>query len=482
MNRKLRTIAMALCLCFQSNVLAEEVFSVPEGTNRIWISINGDFEQILKDSHNQKFDTFKDTEIKVNDSAGYKGEQVKGLTTRGQTCLKAPRRCLGIKLSEKITFRLSNAQSVATKNFSLSSMWQDLGYANSNLGYSILAQAGLFPIRHLYAEVLIKDSSSNGKYLSKGLYLITENPDKALGDDKGVAAPYVLRRGYRSEQFGDIKLPGGLPDVSGAKVEVYKKELENEKINNPFSETAYSKAYQEIYTAGVYKKSGVALYEELSQRMDIDAYLKWLAINSFLKNGDYTDEVYFYADAQKAVKEGKIYFRIMGWDYDGLFAEPHLKLLVKSKAGLEILKDILGIGGGGESDRLKSHGIPIKVLDQTLLYSAEDNLDLKIGVDAYLYKKYLETLRTVVSVDLSDAKVRALAEKIYQELFPYLNSPAILAQSQRDDLPNGYKNGYTKENIRRRLDEIVQLLATRRSEILRQSQTGGERSRPVRVN
>jgi len=34
----------------------------------------------------------------------------------------------------------------------------------------------------------------------------------------------------------------------------------------------------------------------LSKWVDIDSYLKWLAFNFLVRNGDYTDEVYFFAD------------------------------------------------------------------------------------------------------------------------------------------------------------------------------------------
>ena len=56
----------------------------------------------------------------------------------------------------------------------------------------------------------------------------------------------------------------------------------------------------------------------MSQWIDLDIYMKWLAFNFFIRNGDYTDEVYFYMDPAT----GK--YRIIPWDYDDIFASgPH---------------------------------------------------------------------------------------------------------------------------------------------------------------
>ena len=92
--------------------------------------------------------------------------------------------------------------------------------------------------------------------------------------------------------------------------------------------------------------------------------MKWLAFNFIVKNGDYTDEVYFCIDP--AVDK----FKFIPWDYDDIFAiAPH--------EGNAIKKDAIG---------------------NKLIFSSEDKLDQKIANDAYLYHIYLSVFQKTLKL------------------------------------------------------------------------------------
>jgi spore coat protein H len=125
--------------------------------------------------------------------------------------------------------------------------------------------------------------------------------------------------------------------------------------------------------------------------------MKWLAFNFFVRNGDYTDEVYFYID--RDIDK----LNIIPWDYDDLFAKaPH--------------------EGNIESR---------KVLGDKFIFSAEDMLDKKIATDPYLYKMYLIQFREVLNL-LSPDVIKRTFENTYAELYPYYSNSEIISMSEYD--------------------------------------------------
>jgi spore coat protein H len=139
----------------------------------------------------------------------------------------------------------------------------------------------------------------------------------------------------------------------------------------------------------------------LSKWLDIDSYLKWLAFNFLVRNGDYTDEVYFFVDT------GTDKFNIIPWDYDDLFAKsPH--------------------EGNIDSRRL---------LGDKLFFSTEDLLDKKIVTDPYLYENYLIQFRKLLE-QLSEDVLKRIFENIYAELFPYYSNDEIISKSTYDRYRN----------------------------------------------
>lgn len=125
--------------------------------------------------------------------------------------------------------------------------------------------------------------------------------------------------------------------------------------------------------------------------------MKWLAFNFFVRNGDYTDEVYFFVDP------GTNKFSIIPWDYDDLFsAAPH--------------------EGNVESRKL---------LGDKLFFSTEDLLDKKIVTDPYLYKIYLIQFGELMNQLTTDVLKRVF-ENMYAELYPYYSNNEIISKSRYD--------------------------------------------------
>jgi len=125
--------------------------------------------------------------------------------------------------------------------------------------------------------------------------------------------------------------------------------------------------------------------------------MKWLAFNFIVRNGDYSDEVFFYIEPE--IQK----YRIIPWDYDDIFASaPHEGSLQRNKA-----------------------------IGDKLIFSSEDDLDKKIASDPYLYRAYLAKFKEVLEI-ISPAVLKQVFENTYAELYPYYSNKDIISNSEFD--------------------------------------------------
>jgi spore coat protein H len=284
------------------------------------------------------------------------------ISTRGQTSLNFRRKSFAFDLKSKATFHHGN-RTESFKKFYLTSLSMDRNYCSNRLAFEMMEDLKLFPLFYTFCELQI-----NG--VSEGTYMLVERPeDWAMKEDK---SPLIIRRGL---------------DHSIDKIKTGSITRDEAKKNRDSFNLIY-KSLDEY--------EGEQLYKVLSDLLDMDSYLKWIGFNFFVKNGDYTDEVFFYVDKDKHK------YNIIPWDYDDLFsASPH------------------------EGDLNK------KLRQDKLFYSTEDNLDRKIVTDPVLYNQYLIQLRQVLS-QLTPDTLKSVFENTYAELYPFYSNSEIISKSAYD--------------------------------------------------
>ena len=327
--------------------------------NTISIDLPSTEYEYLQSITGEKMD-FKTTKLIIN------GESIEqeAIHSRGQTSLYFKRKSLGFKLKSDATFH-HGEKSEKLKKFDLINLSMDKYYTRNRLAFQMMEKTELFDLFYTFCELRV-----NGK--SEGIFMVIERPEDWAIDKKN--SPLMIRRGY------DHKMD---------KVET-EKQAEKSIIKK------YEDYFRNIYKS-LKKQEGEELYNTLSQWMDVDNYMKWLAFNYFVRNGDYSDEVFFYVDPEI----GK--YRIIPWDYDDIFAvSPHEG---KDKAS--------------------------KNLGDKLIFSAEDVLDVKIATDPFLYNKYLNVLKELLE-DLSPRILKEVFDTTYAELFPYFSEQEIISQAQYD--------------------------------------------------
>jgi spore coat protein H len=303
------------------------------------------------------------------------------ISTRGQTSLNFRRKSLSFKLKSNALFR-NGKDTIKLKKFDVLNLSMDKYYIRNALAFRMMQKIEVFDLFYTFCDMRI-----NGR--SEGIFMIIEKPeDWAIHK---VNSPLVLRRGY---------------DHMIQKVRTDKKVERSEKKK-------YQSTYREIYKT-LDKYEGEDLYNTLSKNIDLDNYMKWLAFNFFVHNGDYSDEVFFYIDPE--IQK----FRIIPWDYDDIFAiAPHEGKAVRNK-----------------------------IVGDKLIFSSEDLLDVKIARDPYLYNKYLSSLKSILVV-LNVNELTEIFEDTYAVLFPYYSDKEIISNSQYDV----YKDA-NPENLKAEMETV----------------------------
>jgi len=286
------------------------------------------------------------------------------VSTRGQTTLFYRRKSYSFDLQSEASFH-HGKKTKKFKRFYLLGLSMDRNYANNRLAFEMMETSKLFHLFYAYCDLRI-----NGQ--SEGVCMILERPEDWAMKRKD--SPLLIRRGYNNSM--DKFKAGNTADK-----EMIKK---------------YRANFREIYRS-LDKYEGEELYRTISAWLETDVYMKWLAFNYFIRNGDYTDEVYFFVDP------GTGKFNVIPWDYDDVFsAAPH---------------------EGYEESR--------KITGDKLFFSAEDLLDKKIVTDPYLYKMYLVQFEELLN-ELSPDVLKHIFEKTYAELYPYYSNDEIISQSKYD--------------------------------------------------
>lgn len=286
------------------------------------------------------------------------------IVTRGQTTLYYRRKSYSFDLQSEASFHHGDKTKTFRKFYALS-LSMDRNYANNRLAFEMMEVAGIFHLFYSFGELRI-----NGQ--SEGICMIAERPEDWAMKKKG--SPVMIRRGYDN-------------NIDKLKSD---KNADRETIKKHRS--SFNQIYQSLN-----KYKGEELYTAISTLLETDDYMKWLAFNFFVRNGDYTDEVDFYVDPDSKR------FGIIPWDYDDIFSiGPH--------------------EGYAESKR---------IIGDKLFFSTEDELDRKIVTDPYLYNKYLVQFRELMN-ELTPEVLKSIFERTFAELYPYYADEEIISLSRYD--------------------------------------------------
>lgn len=280
---------------------------------------------------------------------------------RGQSSLACERKSWSVNLDGRDARH--PIPGTGMDQFYLISMCLDDRYVNQVNADRLLARVGTWHLALGFVELRVDDASH-------GLYLFVEEVDDALRNDVSDARAVIRRR----------------TDIDGKAPEA--------KWSFDDDDEAALARY-EAFLASFEGLQGEELLDALHQRMDLDQYLRWIALMSLLENGDYVDEVFF-------VEEGTVdtagapasYYTIQTWDPDDLFSACH-------------------------------HNGRFAIEDpSTLLYCTESVLDHAIFADPLVYAYYVDTLEAVVG-ELTPEVFEATVTATRDELLAWFERDAL---------------------------------------------------------
>jgi hypothetical protein len=211
---------------------------------------------------------------------------------RGQTSLDCMRKSFSIDLKGTQSRRL--ASGAAADEFYLLSLCNDNGYFRQVLANRIMTRLGLFPLRFRFVTVRL-----NADHL--GVYLLVEKPVHTLRRMQTELSTIIRRRFDPEDKPEEVKYPDDVVLAEAALAE-YK-----------------------ALTASIELLDPSMLLEALTKKMDFDLYLRWHSFQTFMRNGDYVDEMFFYASYERSGDADMLYFYPLAWDMDDLDSDCHLQ-------------------------------------------------------------------------------------------------------------------------------------------------------------
>lgn len=355
-------------------------------------SFNGEvFNFTMTDADEQRISTqmgkqfFVDKPLPVLHLAN-KSIAVERFKIRGQNSLNFQKKSFSVTLSEPLKVP-NNGAYYYGKKFKLVSMVYDYTYIENMVALKLHKETGVWTLPVFYAEVSINSNH-------KGLYLFISDPEEYFLKYKN--ENFILRREY----WNGIR-----------RYEQNSSDLTSEEI--------YTDRYLSIYTL-IQNKQGVELYKALSDIIDMEAYFTKLAVDYLIRNGDATDEIFFYT--QK--KGDKELFTPLPWDCDDIFSEfPHE---VGRTWGTS--RSVFG------NRTYLTYDDIISDVGVKLLFSIEEDLDYKIATDQFLYQKYLEQLELVLNI-LDENKIRKVFDDVSNDVSVFYEKLDLEELSKYDETP-----------------------------------------------
>jgi hypothetical protein len=324
---------------------------------------------------------------------------------RGQTSLDCARKSYNVNLKGDHGRHILPGSS--TDEFYLLSMCKDDRYFQQYVANILAAPLGLFPLKFGFVELFIE-----GK--TEGVYLLLEKTKEALLEDNSRVHAVIRRRFDPGETPSELKYPS------------------DGDINGPAGSAYFA------LTTGGEGLAGEELLAEMNRRMDFDQFLRILAFQTLMGNGDYVDEMIFYST--EAVREGlrREWYQVMAWDMDDLFSACH-------HSGKHAMDDPFDI-----------------------LYCAEGNIEKAVMLDSAVYARFVELLEEMMTVEVTAGQVDTALEETAAVLLPFFDDPKLCAAMtvlvQKN--PEATEPATAKADILEHMDKLRGQYAARRDKLL----------------
>lgn len=368
-----------------------------KGSYRIEITMDAAQREALKANEQTEVTA---ANIKVYAAGELKDEETVDVSSRGQSSLaKFPRKNLSVKVEKEENGEKKKLKvgGVKGKKLTLSASPEDLLFVKNSIGYSLLKAIGIHSLETQFAEVELNGAS-------QGLYMVTGNQTDVLMKDQD--ADIVIRRRYNDA----LEVKDAKKEISEADVAKYTATLKS-----------VHKSIREM--------SGDKLIATLEKNLNLKNYLKWMAFNYIVKNGDYSDEVYFFGKKNEA---GEIYFDVSPWDMDDSFSE----------------KMHLGTVPTFPNYHMQANS------QKQMVYNYESRIDRKVAGDEKLLRMYFQAMDEVVTTLSQGDVLWNIQQNILKDLNPYLDDADIQAAGLLDSTQTRHSRAMVEDQVKVKLAKV----------------------------
>lgn len=316
---------------------------------------------------------------------------------RGQTSMDCQRKNYDVNLEGGQSRRLMPGG--AGDEFFLISMCKDKGLFNQVFANRIMAPWDLFPLKSRLVRLRV-----NGD--NHGLYLMMQEPSDTLVKAH-VALDGVVRRPFEPDPREQYEVKHAASGDVAAVLQRYLDMIQvAQNIDSPSS------------------------LADLRLRLDLPTYLRWMAVMTFLHNGDYVDEVFFYGSFEA---QGKVFWRPMNWDADDLFSQCH-------HGGVKALPDEWG-----------------------MLYCAEGFVDQAIVESPEVYEEWVDALEAVME-SLDQPAVTEIMDGVKNDLFALIDDETAAALVElHASFPEAVSGDGARAAIQGLMDQMLSAIESNRA-------------------
>lgn len=309
---------------------------------------------------NTDFNGFSASSIIYNDL----NIPAKKIDIHGQSTKAYYRKSFNINLQNSIPIPFAD-KLINLDEFYLISMNMDRHYVHNVIAFQLLKELGLFTLNYTYCVLSINS-------VNQGIYLLVEKPHEHIFQEN--KAKIIIRRGKNNS---------------------IRKIYSSKKVDSTFIQKV-SNQFTSLYDINKINNDE-SKQSQLDALLNTKQYYRFLAFNIWLKNGDYTDELYFY---KRNLQEP---FQLHAWDFDDIFEiAPHEGIVYRQKR-----------------------------IGNKLLFSAEDSLDIIIANNTLLYANYLYHVRQTLDL-IDESTLRGVFEETYFMLYPYVSRRKNIKPSKKD--------------------------------------------------
>lgn len=295
---------------------------------------------------------------------------------RGQSALYCERRSFTVAVKEpKRLFPGS-----FTDEFYLISMCNDDHYIQEYTSNQIMSELNLFPLKFAYVMLTIDDEN-------QGVYIMMEKRKEELVADNGRVQSVMRRRISDSTTVMETSYPSSTDDAPAV-------------------------AYAE-FEANLQGLTGIEFEAAVGANLDLERYLRWVALMTAFENGDYVDELIIMSTEQWIDGGVTNWYEPMGWDNDDLFSQCHV-----------------GRGSAFED--------PFE-----LVYCAESQLDQLLFSDTQIYVRYVDILAWLLNDVVTPSRFQEAINTTADALLPFVVRPEVI--EAMDDLKEKDPNTFMKD-------------------------------------